>query len=460
LERLRTALDGKAPHDEFAIELAAKQAEVLALLRTAGERPTVKQLEPAVALQFEISNRLEGLAAPEAPGLLFDAREAVKQAVREGGTHEQIVRRARDAAEALALLADRMNDREPERDRVRRLAASRRQGECIAKKLAGRPRNPDASTAARVELNSESGELILTRVGAAGQVAKKKAFDLYMQLQSKTEPDRQAADQRQLADALIELAAVMNDVAVLTTRPAAPPPEAASPADSYLPSRGHVAALRLLAHGERELRPRINGLGAELATPMKPAGGTELARAARLQLGLALMSHDALPQAVASFENARVGADPRIVAEAIRANENSLAVKLRDLAADLAFAAEDLPAGDPRSLAFTGASESVAQAQRAMESAAGKTAQVLPMEAANHRAEAERSLNAAAARIGPASRPSATEAHESAIVADAVRDAERAMRRAVRSLGPNGDRAVAAEAMTRAADALRRAASR
>src|SRR6185369_1455176 len=103
------------------------------------------------------------------------------------------------------------------------------------------------------------------------------------------------------------------------------------------------------------------------------------------------------------------------VAEAIRAQEVSLAVKLRDLAADLAFAAEDLPAGDSRSRAFTGASESVAQAQRAMDSAAGKTAQVLPMEAANHRGEAERLLSAAAARIGPVVKPPASEASESAV---------------------------------------------
>jgi hypothetical protein len=277
-EQLKTALEGQTPADEKAADLAAKQAEALRLLLAAGEAPPVKAIEPIVALQLEVFNKMEGLTSPEAPALLHEAKEAVKLAeksLRDGSKHEVIVRRSRDAAEALNALADRMADREPERDRIRRLIANRRTAECTARKLAGKPLQPDASADARNELDHELTELLLARVGAAGQVPKKRAMDGYLTLKNRPEPDRSPAEQKQLAAVLAELLGTMNDVRELTTRPAASAP-LKDPAEAYLPSALHGKLLRELAKEERVIRERLNGVPAEVAK--KIAGSTAEAK--------------------------------------------------------------------------------------------------------------------------------------------------------------------------------------
>lgn len=281
LDRLKLALEGGTPVDALAAALAAKQAEALRLALAAGENAPAKAWEPVVALQREVANgaALAEFAAPESPALVADARKAAELAersLRDGSDFDTIVRRLRDAKESLALLADRLEDREPEQDRVLRLESMRRTAECSAKRLAGRMPDPKASGEAKVELEDEFAELAMTRVGAAAQVAKRKASDAYVRLMNKAEPDRQAADQKQLAESLVEIAKLMSGEARLATRPEVPLP-AGDAAEDHLPSAKHAAVFRDLARQTREVRERLNGVGAVLAKKLTPAASSPFA---------------------------------------------------------------------------------------------------------------------------------------------------------------------------------------
>ncbi|MFO0805019.1 MAG: hypothetical protein U0791_18090 [Gemmataceae bacterium] len=280
--RLKQSLENTMPADVRAAELAGKQSEALRLVLAAGNDAPAKAWEPVVALQRDIANAagLADFAAPEAPGLVADARKAVELAelsLRDGSNFDTIVRRLRDAKESLTLLADRLNDREPEKDRMLRFAAMRRTAECNAKRLAGRMPNPDASAAARAELDGELADLAMTRVGAAGQAAKRKALDAYLRLMNRPDPDRQASDQKQLADVLAEIAGPMAKEARLTTRPDFEQPMADAAGD-HLPSAKPAAELRELAKRERELRERVNTVNAVVAARVKPAATAPFAK--------------------------------------------------------------------------------------------------------------------------------------------------------------------------------------
>lgn len=461
LERLFAILDGKAPSDEFAAEAAAMQSEVVRLLMAAGERPTVKQLEPAVALQQEVFLRLEALTAPEAPGLLLEAREAVKLAIREGGPHERIVQRARDAAETLSLLADRMNDRETERDRIRRLASNRRQAECMARKLAGRPPNRDASTAAGQELANEITELLLTRVGGAGHVARKKALDLYLRLQTRPEPDRLPADQRQLAEALADLARVMGDVAVLTTRPPAPPSAPVKPERLYLPSRLQARSLRDLSRDLRQLRSDVAGLAAELARLSIPAADKTREDLERrlLAFGFASAQLSVLHSIASSIEFDDRMKHPPLAAAHDRASQIRFAERAGALADTLLLASQDRPPDDALGTALSAAAALVGQTKQALMESARHLAEAHPADAAASRADALRLLRLAVQKVDRPVTPSAkVEPDEALRPVEGLKRAERAMQRTVRELGQKGSPTTAEAAMREAETELRRAA--
>src|SRR6185437_10440665 len=247
-DRLRRALDHQPPVDERLDELAGKQRTIArSLLAVAvGDKIPAPQREVFLALEMEISHQLAMVflrEVPEAVDLFENAVESVQAAaasLRLGSDRESTVLRLFAAADALQLLADRVNDRESARDRLQRLAANRRQGVCVAKQLAGRPLNPAASRKAAHELGREAEELLQTRIGAEGQLARRNILDLYAKLQARPEPDRHGSDHKRLADALEQLAATLAQ-AELAAQPTA------NPAEKFIPSEAHAASLRELA---------------------------------------------------------------------------------------------------------------------------------------------------------------------------------------------------------------------
>jgi hypothetical protein len=264
LDRLRQAADGAPPPDEVADELARLQRGVTAL-----------------AGQQDVARRLAALNPPEAPALHAEAREAVRRAeaaYRDNLKPEEVRARTAAAADALRRLADRLNARESDRDRVGRLAGNRRRAVEEAKRLQGRPLNADASGEARRELNREAEELWHTRVGALGQPLKRRVVEQYRRLQEKAEPDRDAGGQAALADALDDLATVAAEDPELTAAPGrvVGPPEP-DPADLHLPSRRLAGLLRDAARQVRAVRERANAVGGEAANRLRPAKANPLA---------------------------------------------------------------------------------------------------------------------------------------------------------------------------------------
>ncbi|MDB5310991.1 MAG: hypothetical protein JWO38_5193 [Gemmataceae bacterium] len=341
LDRLREAGDGLPAADDRADELARKQIAIVEGLAALGDRPTVKQWEPLVAAQNDVFRQVALLAAPESPVLLHDAGEAVKlaeAAFRDGSKPEEMRRRARAAADALAALATRLNGRESDRDRVGRLADNRRQAVCNGRKLAGRPFNPDASSEARRQLTREVEELTHTRVGAAGQLVKRKVLDSYARLQMKTEPDRQTADQKQLAEALDELVEIMTDVELTTTPAGAADRLDPDPADGFLPSKLFADILREMARQQRVVRERANSLGNDVASRLRPAAVNPLAPLEERQRVLA--------GAVAGFNRTLTGGK-----EPGAADEAGKAAEAARLAADRLTVGQVRPAKEAAEIA-------------------------------------------------------------------------------------------------------------
>jgi hypothetical protein len=453
LDRLKLAIEGQIPADVRAVELASKQSESLRLVLAAGDGASVKAWEPVVQFQREIAAAVPNLAAPEAPGLLFDARKAAElaeSALRDGSTFDTIVRRLRDSKEALLLLADRLNDRDPERDRVKRFVAMRRTAECQAKKFAGRPANNEASAAAKAELERELAELAMTRVGTAAQAAKRKALELCVRLQNRPEPDRLAADQRQLADALAEVASHMANEARLTTRPDAefPLPD---PVDDYLPSKKHAAALREAARVQREIREQANGVPAAAAERMTPAASElftkfedeQRSRLASLERATGPWARAARLNRIQALDRLAVGdpagfdlnPTPNEIAARQRARHAELAAQARELAFQFADADHV-----PDSAVFA---ESLRSAEQSLIEAGRKSGP----DAAQHRSEAFQQVQASI----PTRVPAAAAIIDP--VAAALRDAERAMQRAIRDRDPQAAKH-AAEFLRAAAGAI------
>lgn len=291
LDRVRQEADGVTPADDQAEELVRLQQGVVDSMALLGPQPTPKQLEPLAATQQNVGRQLATLVAPEAAALLHDAREAVQLAevgFRDGLKPEEIGKRVRAAADALTRLADRLNNREADLDRVKRLADCRRRTAASPPNATGKSASPDPSGEGRRQLGREAEELTHTRVGAAGQVAKKKALDLYARLQLKDAPDRDPAGQKQLAQLLDELAKAMAGVAELAAAPGRnSTPVEADPADAYLPSRSMADSLREMARQQRAFRERVNGLAAEAATRSRPGKANPLAALEQRQRELA-----------------------------------------------------------------------------------------------------------------------------------------------------------------------------
>ena len=209
-ERLKFVLEGHPSPDVKVEELHRKL--VVRLSDSLGPNLTKQQLEPALPVVQDVQRQLALVVAPEAPALLNDARNAVQsaEAAFRDAKPDAVRARIRAAADAIGKLSDRLNGFEADFDRVNRLATSRRLA-------AEKPKEVLTSDEAIRQLGREVDELTATRVGAAGQLLKKRALDLYAKIRAKADPDRIGSDLKALATTLDELAAKMADIAELTT---------------------------------------------------------------------------------------------------------------------------------------------------------------------------------------------------------------------------------------------------
>jgi hypothetical protein len=501
IERLRQALDRTATTDDRADELARRlkaSADALAALH----EPTPRQLEPFAAVVLDAHRQLPGFVAPEAVALLHDARDAVRTAeaaFRENAKADELKKRVRDAADAVSRLSARLNNAEPDLDRVRRIAATRRQASEDAKKLVGKAFDSASSTDARNQLLRETEELAHTRVGPAGQVAKKRVVDQFNRLRAANEPDRQVAPQKALADALDELAALMADIAELSTgRDATTTSTTQDPADAFLPSKPLADGLRALAKEERGLRDAVNGTNAEVARRTKPAdtdplaaiertqraivadiekdapeaAGTARLVADRLRVGLPRPAKEAGDQTSQKLKQLAAAGNKLAVALAARqdavlvdilavidngataaarqkSRQDELAKKAFELSHAMDLAAKNAASGDASGASLSEAAELAKAAEKVLADATKAPA-----------AEVEKLRNAAAQLLADAAVKAAPlgDTGEPTPAADAVRQADAAMRLAAERLGPKGDRAAAEPSMRQAAEALNRAA--
>jgi hypothetical protein len=353
LDRLRQAADGLSPADDTADDLARRQRATADAVAALGDQSDPQQLELLATAQKDVWKQLAALIVPETPCLFHDAREAVRAAeagFRDGSKPGELRERTRAAADVLTRLADRLNGREADRDRVKRLAENRRQAVCDARRLAGKPYNPDASGGERRRLGWEIEELTHTRVGAAGQPVKKKVLDFYTRLVAKTEPDREAAGQRQLAEALAELAAATDGIMELVAGPGPDPVDEADPAGAYLPSKPFAGALRELAKQQRATRERASRLSTDAATLVRPAVTNPLAALERRQRDF-------------------VGAVDDFCAALTREKEPAAAGQVAAAAAPVRLAADRLQVGNARGAKEAG--EVAARHFRALAATAG-----------------------------------------------------------------------------------------
>jgi len=421
LDRLKAVLDGSMASDEQANELARRMKAIQAAI---GLHPTEMQLKVQSTEVQEIRQHLERLLAPEAPLLLNEARDAVQSAdlaFRNGSKPGEVVRLVTVAANALDRLAARMNGRESDLDRVRRLAANRRLGAEEARKLLGL--TPPAGPAGEVarQLSREIEELTHTRVGAAAQLRKRQLLDQYTKLKDDPTPEKWAGIHANLAEKLDELAALMVDVAdLITTADLRAQPEPISIAETYLPSKQLADALRELAHQYRLLHRRIANLTADLVSQLNPIEGS--ASAALIQ------------------------------------KHQSLATSMASVTAQLDTAAKEIGVDTTLGRALADAAHSLRAAERLLQESAAKAGMGQLREAEQTRKAATAALAKALTGLSQSiPKENAELTHSELAIGEALRAAEGAMRRAIAQLKEQHNTTDAQATMNKAAEAIKKA---
>ncbi|QJX00956.1 hypothetical protein FTUN_8594 [Frigoriglobus tundricola] len=514
IERLKLVLEGYPPPDAKVEELFRKTLAAADALDAFGPMITKVQTEPALPTLQDVQRQLVLVAAPEAAALVNDARNAVQSAEAAfRDAHPDAIRlRVCAAADALGRLGDRLEGSESDLDRVRRLAAARRQPTKLA---ADKLKELLSAEETYRQLGREADELAATRVGAAGQVLKRRALDLYARLRSKADLDRAGSDLKSLAIALEDLAGKMAGVAELSSGVGRVVPAAAPASEQYLPSKVLADAVRELAEPHRAIHARVAKLEADLAARLLPAeanpfaalGAKQRALAAdafalakRLSLAsatnAAAAAHRAADQLLvarvpgakeaaehaANFlrQMATVGADKAwgpLAAELVTrqdalitemsqllgasnaaaaqyvARGADLACISSELAARLARTAQVFDPADPCHDALTAAAETLVAAGKHLSESSKRATAGSGREADQRRGAAATLLRAAAQKVAPL-----VPAGASAPPGLALRTAERLMRAAIDSLD-HGDTVGARKLMREAAAALRDAAN-
>lgn len=413
LERLKWILDGTPSPDAKAEELYRKLAALADSLDAHGPNLNAKHLELAAQVLQSVSVQLSLIVVPEAPALLNDARVALQiaEAGLRDGKPDEVRRRIRAAADSLGILADRLNGFESDLERIQRLSALRRFA-------CEKPKEINFSDEAWRQLGREMEELSATRVGPGAQTLKRRALDLYAKLRAKNDPGRLdvGTDLKTLATTLDEIAAKMADLADLATvPPRSTPPSAPLEADNFLPSKSLADATRTLAKQQRALHAQVTNLAADLASRLRPTLGTSSGRVILWQIAKA----DALTRDVDEF------------------------------LAMLEIAARTFAPNDAIVQAITEAANDASKARRRLADAASKAADANAAEAEKLRLAAETLLRNANEKLAAVAPPGAAPA-----IGDSLRAAERAMRKAIQHLAPNGSASAAEKAMRDAANAI------
>ena len=270
VERLKLVLEGYPPPDSKVEELYHKMLAAAGVLDALGPMITKLGTEPVLPVIQDVQSQLALVVAPEAPALLNDARNAVQAAETafRDAKPDAIRLRVRAAADALSRLVDRLDGSESDLDRVRRLATARR---LTTKLAADKLKELLAAEETYRQFGREADELAATRVGAAGQVLKRRALDLYSRLRTKADLDRAGSDLKSLATALEDLAGKMAEVAELAAGVGRARPTVLPAAEQYLPSKALADTVRELAESYRTVHIRVTKLEAELATRLLPA---------------------------------------------------------------------------------------------------------------------------------------------------------------------------------------------
>jgi hypothetical protein len=200
LDRFEQALNGQTPADEKADQLAKKQKQIADELKKKPDAAKTKELQQQ---QAELQKDLDKLQAPEAAAQQDDAQRLTRQT--ESALRENNVKEAADQAEkaaaALQRMADQMNGRQTEKEKVDELAKKQKQNAEQAEK-----KNPQAMNEERKRAQQVQDELSNVRPGEEGQKDKQKALDALKKAQQARNPEEMAKAQKEAEEALNDLA--------------------------------------------------------------------------------------------------------------------------------------------------------------------------------------------------------------------------------------------------------------
>jgi len=250
LERLEQALNGQTPADEQADRLAKKQREIADALAKNALKPDAKRTRELQQEQSQLTNDLQKLPAPEVPATKDDALE-LNRKTENAKTPEEAAAQAEQAAGALQRLADQLNGREPEAERVDRLAKKQKEAADDADRLA---KKKEISPELRRKTQQLQDELKNLRPGAAGQRDRQQAAEALERAQKSMQPEQVARAQRDAAESLQRLADQLKPMGMV--EPALVKKDR-EPLSEGLPNQGLADEARQLAEEQRKLRDEL-----------------------------------------------------------------------------------------------------------------------------------------------------------------------------------------------------------
>jgi hypothetical protein len=306
-----------------------------------------------------------------------------------------------------------LNGFESDLERIQRLSALRWAA-------SEKPKEILFSDEAVRQLGREVDELNSTRVGPSSQTLKKRALDLYAKLRAKPNPDYIGSDLKALATTLDELAAKMADITDLaTTPPRIAPSLVPQEANDFLPSGALADATRWLAKQQRALLTQVTNLASDLTSRLRPGVWSSSSRVVLWQIAHA----DALARDIDEFVLLLVDAE-----RTLGLNEATIQA-LRE------------------------AAKEAKEARRRLAEAAKKAAETNTADAGAFRVAAEVLLRVTNERLMAVTPPGIAPP-----IGDSLRDAQRAMRKAIQQLAPDSDAGAAEKAMRDAAKMIGKAA--
>jgi hypothetical protein len=281
LDRLKQAVDGYEPDDALANRLARKQKDIADAADKLDPHSGPAESDRVGELERELNRELANLSSPDSPNLVNaakDAARAAEQATRTPPNQkpdvDELRKKTKAAADAMNTLANRLAGAESDAGRVERLLRERERAADEAKKLVGKPVNPDAHAEAVRKALADLDELDRTRVGENGR-DKADALAALKRLALTPDPDRQPDLQTKAAEALDKLHAAVKadpDRTAKRDRPDGPPkPDFNARTAPGLPTQDLAAATKALADRQRAAKDDA-GRAAAAGAGQGPAG--------------------------------------------------------------------------------------------------------------------------------------------------------------------------------------------